>query len=64
MLETLLPTVTLVRLLQEENASNAMLVTLSPIITLVRLLHERSASLPMPVTLSESVRFPTLPCGH
>ena len=46
-----LPIVTLVRLLQPENAQYPMLVTLSGIVTLVRLLQSENAHSPMLVTL-------------
>ena len=47
MLVTLLGIVTLVRLMQAENASDPMLVTLVPIVTLVRLEHQANESSPM-----------------
>ena len=46
------PNVTLVRLLQPENADLPMLVTLAGILILVRLLQKENADLPMLVTLS------------
>ena len=50
MLVTLLGIVTLVRLVQSENASLPMLVTLLGIVTLVRLVQPKNASSPMLVT--------------
>ena len=51
MLVTLSGIVTLVRLVQPENASSPMLVTLLGIVTLVRLVQPENASSPMLVTL-------------
>ena len=51
MLVTLLPIVTLVRLVQSENAESPMLVTLLGIVTLVRLEQPENAESPMLVTL-------------
>jgi hypothetical protein len=43
MLVTLLPMVTLARLVQERNAESPMLVTLLPMITLARLVQDSNA---------------------
>ena len=51
MLVTLLGIVTLVRLVQPENAQSPMLVTLLGIVTLVRLVQSENAASPMLVTL-------------
>src|SRR2546426_664240 len=51
MLVTLLGIVTLVRLVQRENAWDPMMVTLLGIVTLVRLVQAENAKLPMLVTL-------------
>jgi hypothetical protein len=50
MLVTLVPIVTLVRLVQFQNATAPMLVTLLEIITLVRLRQNSNALVPMAVT--------------
>ena len=52
LLVTLFGIVTLVSLLQPENALSPMLVTLSGIVTLVRPLQPENADFPMLVTLS------------
>ena len=51
MLVTLLGMVTLVRLVQPENAQSPMLVTLLGMVTLVRLVQSANAQSPMLVTL-------------